>query len=56
MSRDRKLTMYRLEAGENHVFGNVYQNIHSNAFSYFADLPVSLSLYHLYSAGLHNSV
>ena len=58
VSIDRKTTVYILEAGEIAFFGNVYRDVHSNAFPYFADLPVSSSLYHLYSsrAGLHNSV
>ena len=30
-------------------FGNAYHDVHSNVFLYFADLPVSSSLYRLYS-------
>ena len=58
VSIGRKTTVYRQEAGEIVFFGNAYHDVHSNAFLYFADLPVSSSLYHLYSsrAGLHNSV
>ena len=59
VSIDRKTTMYRLEAGEIAVFfGNAYHDVHSNVFPYFTGLPVSSSLYRLYSsrAGLHNSV
>ena len=44
VSIDRKTTVYRLEAGENALFGNTYHNVYSNVFPYFADLPVSLSL------------
>ena len=56
VSIDRKTTIYRLEAGEILFFRNVYRDVHSNTFPYFADLPVSLSLYRLYSnrVGLHN--
>ena len=58
VSIDRKTTVHRLEAGEIAFFGNAYHNVHRNAFPYLTDLPVSLSLYCLYSsrAGLHNSV
>ena len=58
VSIDRKTTVYTLQAGEIAYFGNAYRGIHSNAFPYFADLPVSSSLYCLYSsrAGLHNSL
>ena len=54
----RKTTLYRLEGVEIAFFRNTYQDIHSNAFLYFADLPMSPSLYRLYSsrAGLHYSV
>ena len=39
-------------------FKNVYKAVHNNVFSYFTDLPVSSSLYPLYSsrAGIYNSV
>ena len=55
VSIDRRTTIYGLEAGEIIFFLNAYHAVHSNAF---ADLPVSSSLYHLYSsrAGLHTSV
>ena len=58
VSIDRKTTIYTLEAGEIVFFGNEYRDVHSNAFPYFADLPVSLSLFRLYSsrARLHNSL
>ena len=59
VSIDRKTTVYRLEAGEvAFFFFNGDQAVHSNAVMYFADLPVSSSLYHLYSrrARVHNSV
>ena len=57
-SMDRKTTVYRLEAGKIMFFKKRVQTVHSNAFPYFTGLPVSLSLYRLYSsrAGLHNSV
>ena len=58
VSIGRKTTLYRLEGGKIAFFGNAYQDVHSNAFPYFTDLPVSPSLYRLYSsrARLHNSV
>ena len=58
VSIGRKTTVCRLEAGEIVFFGNAYHDVRSNVFPYFADLPVSSSLYRLYSsrAGLHNSV
>ena len=48
--------MYRLEAVETPFLNKAYQVVHSNEFQYFADLPVSSSLYWLYTsrAGLHN--
>ena len=58
VSMDRKTTVYRLEAGKIVFFEKRVQAVHSNAFPYFTGLPVSSSLYRLYSsrAGLHNSV
>ena len=58
MSMDRKTTVYGLEAGKIAFFEKRVQAVHSNAFPYFTGLPVSSSLYRLYSsrAGLHNSV
>ena len=55
---DRKTTVYRLEAGKIAFFEKRVQAVHSNAFPYFTGLPVSSSLYRLYSSrtGLHNSV
>ena len=55
---DKKTTIYGLEAGKIVFFGNMYHGIHSNAFLYFTDLPVSSSLYRLYSsrAGLCTSL
>ena len=54
---DRKTTVYGLEACES-CFEERVPAVHSNVFPFFADLPVSSSLYCLYSsrAGLHNSV
>ena len=58
VSMDRKTTVYGLEAGKIAFFEERVQAVHSNAFPYFTGLPVSSSLYRLYSsrAGLHNSV
>ena len=58
VSMDRKTTIYGLEAGKIAFFEKGVQAVHSNAFPYFTGLPVSSSLYRLYSsrAGLHNSV
>ena len=58
VSMDRKTTVYRLEAGKIAFFEKHVQAVHSNAFPYFTGLPVSSSLYRLYSsrAELHNSV
>ena len=39
----KKTTLYRLEAGEIAFILNTYQAVHSNTFSYFADLPVLVS-------------
>ena len=57
MSMDRKTTVYKLEAGKIAFCEKRVQAIHSNVFPYFTGLPVSLSLYRLYSsrAWLHNS-
>ena len=57
VSMDRKTTVYGLEAGKIPCFEKHVQAVHSNAFPYFTGLPVSSSLYRLYSsrAGLHNS-
>ena len=58
VSMDRKTTVYGLEAGKITFFEKRVQAVHSNVFLYFLGLPVSSSLYRLYSsrAGLHNSV
>ena len=48
LSIDRKTTMYKLEAGEIVFFGNAYHDVHSNVFTHFTEMPVSLSLYCLY--------
>ena len=58
VSMDRKTIVFRLEAGKIVFFEKRVQAVHSNTFPYFTSLPVSLTLYHLYSsrAGLHNSV
>ena len=59
VSIDRKTTVYRLEAREiSFFFEEHVPVVHNNVFPYLTDLPVSSSLYHLYSSrtGLHNSV
>ena len=48
---DRKTTIYGLEAGKITFFVKCVQGVHSNAFPYSTDLPVSSSLYLLYSSG-----
>ena len=44
MSMDRKTTVYGLEAGKIAFFEKCVQAVHSNAFPYFADLPMSSRL------------
>ena len=58
VSMDRKTTVYGLKAGKITFFEKRVQAVRSNAFPYFTGLPVSSSLYRLYSsrARLHNSV
>ena len=58
VSMDRKTTVYGLEAGKIMFFEKRVQAVHGNVFPYFTGLPVSSSLYRLYSsrARLHNSV
>ena len=58
VSIDRKTSVYRLEACKTVFFQEPYQAVHSNAFPYLTDLPVSSSSYPLYGSRtvLHNSV
>ena len=55
--KDRQLyTDWKL--AKSHFLKNTYQAVHGYVFPYFTGLPVSLSLYRLYSsrARFHNSV
>ena len=45
---DRKTTIYRLEACEIAFFENTALAVHSSTLLYFADLPVSSSLYSIF--------
>ena len=56
VSRDRKTTVYTVEAGKIAFFENCIQAVHRNAFLNSSGLPVSLSLYCLHNsrARLHS--
>ena len=58
MSVDGITTVFGLEVGKITFFEKRIQTIHSNTFSYLTGMPVSSSLYRLYSSrvGLHSSV
>ena len=47
VSRDRKTTVYRLEACEIAFLRTHALAVHSNTLPYFTDLPVSSSLYRI---------